>query len=301
MINYQTPDPYLQSNNSFSFLNSLSSSSSQSIGKLVLPAQWREPENLSAQKLRNLSEKFNLDIDAGYIGTHDDATIDTIQFAPQSERSKSNDQQRFIIKFNGNGMQYTDAVDNFAYDAAKLKETVIAFNYRGVGNSKKAPVKFQDLVTDGIAQVQRLLDAGVNPKNITLDGLSLGGAVATMVAYHFHQHGKQVHLWNDRSLSSLSKVAARMLAPTLPGLVGDIAGASSESSAWSAMKLTGWEVDVASAYHAIPNEFKGYMVVAKQSNHSYGDGVIPHKASLHKGVRTSEKIAHSETGHKVLA
>ena len=43
------------------------------------------------------------------------------------------------------------------------------------------------------------------------------------------------------------------------------------------------------------------MVVAKKSDHSNGDGVIAHKASLHKGVRASEKQAHSETGYKVLA
>ena len=72
------------------------------------------------------------------------------------------------------------------------------------------PESFQDLVTDGIAQVQRVLDLGANPKNITLDGLSLGGGVADLlVAYHFHQLGKQVYLWNDRSFATPFKSCSR--------------------------------------------------------------------------------------------
>jgi hypothetical protein len=300
LINYQAPNPYPQTKTFFSLCSSFTSAT-ESIGKLVLPAQWREPENLNSQILGKLSTNFNLSIDAGYIGTHDGATIDTIQLTPLTEPLNTIEQRRFIIKFNGNGMQYTDALNNYAYDANKLKETVIAFNYRGVGNSKKTPGAFQDLVTDGIAQVQRLLDLGVTPKNITLDGLSLGGGVATMVAYHFHQLGKQIYLWNDRSFASLSKAAAGMLAPTLPGLADDLVNSSCESTLWSVMKSTGWDVDIANAYKAIPSEFKGYMVVAKKSNNSNGDGVISHKASLHKGVRAFEKQTHSETGHKVLA
>ena len=302
MITYQAPNPYSNQATFLSFLNSLFSFSSESIGKLVLPAQEREPNNISTERFERLSQQFNLNIDAGYIKTHDGATIDTIQLTPGSEQLNPIEQQRFIVRFNGNGMQYSDtsSLYNAAQDADKLKETVILFDYRGVGNSKKTPATFQDLVTDGIAQVQRLLDLGVNSKSITLDGLSLGGGVATMVAYHFHQLKKPVYLWNDRSLASLSKTAAGMLAPTLPGLIDDLVNYSLECTSYSVMKPSGWDVNVANAYKAIPSEYKGYMVVAKQSPISDGDGVIPHKASLHKGVRAFEKT-HSETGHKVLA
>lgn len=302
MITYQAPNPYPQKNVFLSSLDTIfSSTHSTSIGKLVLPAQWREPENLSTKMLDNISLKYDLSIDAGYIGTYDGATIDTIQLTPISEQDKPIQEQRYIIKCNGNGMQYTDALDNYAYDAEKLKETVIAYNYRGVGNSKKTPETFRDLVTDGIAQVQRLLALGVDSKKITVDGLSLGGGVAILVAYHFHQLGQPIYLWNDRSFASLSKAAAGMLAPTLPGLLGDTCNTSFESTSWSVMKPSGWDEDVATAYKAIPNEYKGYVVVAKKSELSNGDGVISHPASLHKGVREYEKQTQSETGHKVLA
>ena len=162
-------------------------------------------------------------------------------------------------------------------------------------------------MTDGIDQVQRLLVYGADPKKITLDGLSLGGAVATMVAYHFYQNDKDVSvsLSNDRSLATLDAAAAGMLAPNLPGPLGDALFASSASTSWSVMKPTGWVVDVAKAYKAIPAENKFYMVVAKAKDYpgkpSLGDGVIAHRASLHKGVKDDEKKKGICTGHKVLA
>jgi len=122
----------------------------------------------------------------------------------------------FIIKFNGNGGQYQDLLSQYGRDAQRLGKTVIGFNYRGVGNSQKTPDTFQDLITDGIAQVQRLLDNGANPEHILLDGHSLGGGIATMVVEHFHKKGHHIYLWNDRSFASISKAAAGIIAPDLP-------------------------------------------------------------------------------------
>ena len=303
MLNYEAPNPYPEpTTSSFSSLSSLSSvSTSESIGKLVLPAQWRRPKETDTNNLNLLASSYALAIDGGFIATHDQAVLDTIEFKPNSESTKPLSEQNVIIKFNGNNMQYQDVLFQCASDAYKLNSTVVGFNYRGVGDSTKAPKTFQDLITDGIAQVQRLLDQGVDSKNITLDGISLGGGVATMVASHFHKIGKPVYLWNDRSFASLSKAAAGMIAPEMPGLFGDIVGSSVQSTSWSVMKPAGWEVNVAAAYDSIPDEYKGYMVVAKLSKKSKGDGVIAHKSSLHRGVKGKEKKRKHRTGHKVLA
>ena len=67
------------------------------------------------------------------------------------------------------------------------------------------------------------------------------------------------------------------------------------------LRATGWEAEIAAAYASIPSEYKGYVVIAKRSKHSYGDNVIPHPASLHLGVKDDEKEHHAQTGHKVLA
>jgi hypothetical protein len=77
----------------------------------------------------------SLTITDGCIVTHDKAFIDTIELTPESELSKSTSERKFIIKFNGNGGQYQDLMREYAYDADQLKQTVIGFNYRGVGRS----------------------------------------------------------------------------------------------------------------------------------------------------------------------
>lgn len=307
MINFIAPNPYPvpKQNFIFEFFSSFSSSPTsfsvgEPIGELVLPAQWRQPQTITENKITQVENYNAVTIDGGFIYTHDEAALDTIEIIPNQIQEVPIEKRRFIIKFNGNGGQYQDLFENYANDAQTLNAAVIGFNYRGVGQSIKAPKVFQDLITDGIAQVQRLLSKGANPENILLDGHSLGGGIATMVAQHFHNLNQRVYLWNDRSFASLSKAAAGIIAPNLPGILDDVLQTSIESSSWSVMKPSGWDVDVAAAYNSIPANFKGYMVVAKPSDKSLGDGVISHPASLHKSVKQSEKQQHISTGHKVI-
>lgn len=301
MFRYEAPNPYNNEGSFFSFLSSSSVSSSQKIGKLVVPAQSREPKTIGEMTLNQFAHANGLVIQGGYVGTHDSAVLDTIELKPKTESNSSLGNQHFIIKFNGNGMFYQDVLYDFAYDANKLNVTIIGFNYRGVGNSKKTPETFQDLVTDGIAQVQRLLDSGIDSKKITLDGLSLGGGVATMVASHFHKIGKPVYLWNDRSFASISKAAAGVVAPEIDNIFGETLSTSFEYTSWSLMKPAGWDVNVAKAYNEIADEYKNHMYVAKKSALSCGDGVIAHRASLHEGVKQDEKKRGISTDHKVYA
>lgn len=293
MFRYTAPNPYKES----CFSSFFSFPSSKSISKLVLPAQLYEPVNVDEAALNEFTNQYNLVVQSGCVETYDGAILDTIELKPKSVLDKPLNKQDFIIKFNGNGMLYQNVLQNFAYDANKLGVTVIGFNYRGVGNSKKTPTVFQDLVTDGIAEVQRLLDSGVDSKRITVDGLSLGGGVATMVASYFHKNGNPIYLWNDRSFASVSKAAAGMFMPEAK----DIFSGTLEYASWSVMKPVGWDVNVANAYKTIPAAYKNHMYVAKKSDRSDGDGVIAHWASLHEGVKKEEKERGVSTGHKVYA
>jgi hypothetical protein len=296
---YQAKNPYMQSNSWQEWFKNIFSFSNEYLGNLVLPAQSlsadAENENLEQLALQN-----QVVINIGFIKTHDDAILDTIQITPEITDTSDISKQYFIVKFLGNGMQYADLLPKIIDDANNLNTTVIAFDYRNVGSSKKAPRKFQDLVTDGIAQIYRLLDLGADPSKILLDGLSLGGAVATMTAKYCHDHGFKVYLWNDRSFAALSKASAGLFAPITHSLSSDLAFTSLESTTWSTMAPLGWEIDVAKAYLTIPAQYKNYMVVARKSAKSYGDGVIHHKASLHYSVKEKEKMT-VKTGHKVYA
>jgi alpha/beta superfamily hydrolase len=294
MIQYLAPNPYPEYKSIWSWFPSLfsRSSSSESIGSLILPARWDAPEQLSQDTITSLEQYYNLTIEVGYVATFDGAVLDTIQLTPKTERVSC-----YIIKFNGNGTQFQHIIKTMAEDAARLKACVISFNYRGVGKSTRAAENYQQLITDGIAQVQRLLAKGIPSTAILLDGLSLGGSVATMVAEHFHRQGSPIYLWNDRSFSTITKASAGIITPSK---ISSVETAVS-SVLYMPLAAAGWRADVASAYKAIPREYKGYMFVSKKSCEGKGDGVISHAASLHRGVKPDEKKLGITTGHKVYA
>ncbi|HTM63408.1 MAG TPA: alpha/beta hydrolase [Gammaproteobacteria bacterium] len=290
MFRYEAPKP-----TQYSFF---SLSTSKRIGQIILPAQRRPHQTISYDALELFASENNLIITPGIVATHDGAELDTLELLSQFETEKQINEQYYIVKFNGNGMHYNDLLTIHAETANRLDTNIIAFDYRGVGASTQTPTTFNDLVTDGIAQVQRLLDEGVDSEKITLDGTSLGGGVATMVAHHFHKIGKPVYLWNDRSFASISQAATGMVASEAPGIFNDIYNSSVACLSWSGLGSTGWNAYVAKAYNEIPAKYKSYMYVAKKSARSGGDGVIVHPASLHRGVKSTEKAKGQFTGYK---
>ena len=312
MFSHDAPNPYPQTSSLPSWLRWLSSSNqstpsstsvsgSESIGKFILPAQTLVPSEIDFMQLYALAAQYDLNIEHGDVNTHDKAVLKTMQITPKRQLEQPENERRYVVKFVGNMTQYEQMLNTFISEAANLNATIVGFNFRGVGNSTKTPHTFQELVTDGIAEIDRLLKNGVNPENITIDGISLGAAIATMVAAYFHQHGKCVYLFNDRSLSRISAAAAGMLAPTFRWPFGDIAFSSTETTTWGVLKATGWQENLADAYNSIPAQYKTHMYVAKASEESIGDGVIAHPASLHVGVKRHEKEKGINTGHKVYA
>ncbi len=77
----------------------------------------------------------------------------------------------------------------------------VFWHYPGVLNSFGFPRKPADLVRSGLAVVEHVLGQGSTPDNLILKGHSLGGYVATHVAYCCHHMNVWVRLWNDRSFS----------------------------------------------------------------------------------------------------
>ena len=134
------------------------------------------------------------------VTTEDNVTLNTISFTT-SNRSSG----KYIINFMGNNKSCFDRdfIPQIIADVAEAEDvTSIAFDYRGTGTHFCGPGSKYDLVQDGIAQVQALLDQNVLPENIRLSGHSLGGAIAIEVAAYFHRRGQKIYVFADRTFAS---------------------------------------------------------------------------------------------------
>lgn len=275
------------------------------VGRLVLPAQNKVSDNFQVESFilnYNSGNGYNekeLAIEWHKIITHDDANLDTIEITHKSQELIETQYKKYIINFPGNNSLYQNMFHQMEDDARALKANVVGFNFRGVAKSTSRATSTEDLVTDGIAQVQRLLDQGVSPQNITLKGHSLGAGIATLVAHHFHKLGQPINLFNGRSFSSITNFLVgtiRLLYPQggdKESIRGIILGWLAYPFCKLALALTKWEINAGSAFKSIPEAYRDYIVVRSRKeirvgNNCIDDDVIPHYASIHKEL-TSER------------
>jgi hypothetical protein len=89
-----------------------------------------------------------------------------------------------------------------------LRVHVLAMNYRGTDRFWSPwPSCKEDIIEDVDAGVRFLLDLGVQPKHILMDGLSMGGATATQVAAKHQEPGNAMPALIQNTFSSLESVA----------------------------------------------------------------------------------------------
>lgn len=248
------------------------------LGNYALPArtfdftaeQIRHPGYLDCEQLRH--ERHT-------IVTFDQAHLDTLEISHVSQRQLEPEYQTYIINFNCNFKAWEQSLCEMQNNARDLQTNVIGFNYRGVSLSKGHASSMWHLIIDGIAQVQRLLDRGVSPENITLNGLSVGGAVATHVAWYFHQQDKRLNLFNDRSFAStlVLTLSHTQNIPLIGGLMGLF-------FSWLIGK-SAWDFSSVELFQEIPEEYREYMLVrtakASRTSETKDDQSIPHSSSLH--------------------
>lgn len=249
---------------------------------LIYPAQFQEPAYLVG--VDSLERQYTVTMRPYTVVTHDKAELNSIEITPTDVLPY----QFVIIKFNGNNMLYESRIQEMINDARELKATVIGFNHRGVSQSTGKVRSRDDLLVDGIAQVQRLLKLGVKPEQIVLDGISLGGAIATLVAFYFFQKGQHIFLFNDRSFADIEKVATGIICKDRSAC----AQTSFESTAAFLLKLTAWNIDASTAYRLLlqaDTAHTAHMYVDEASSQNVGDGVIGHPASLHEAVKDLER------------
>lgn len=244
--------------------------------------------------------------------THDEAHLDTFELRHGSQIPLNPEHQKYIINFVGNGMCYEDIINQMKDDARDLKTNVIGFNLRGVGQSTGQAKSKEDLVTDGIAQVQRLLDQGVSPENITLKGHSLGAGIASLVTKHFHELRQPINVFNSRSFSSITNFLVghiRLERDEAGRAVGHKDSIGGIILGWLAkpfialgVALVNWEIDAGSAFKSIPGAYKDYVVVrspkSKRDNR-LDDAVIPHYASIHKELSSERREQKADLDEEI--
>jgi len=209
-----------------------------------------------------------------------------------------------IIYFAGNSstvLRYENAI---MVDALQMKAKVIGFHHSSFGQSgvlmsngevcHKPAASHHTLVEEAIAQVQRLLDKGVPAEKITLYGHSLGGTIATAVAYHFHnlQKPQRVFIFNDRSLITPTAFATGIILPeknkpNRPWLIKDYIRFGLAKGLQPIFKtfvmLSGWDFDV-SYFAKIPAAHRQYLLARGKADNGQiiTDELIPYQASIHK-------------------
>ena len=206
-----------------------------------------------------------------FVSTPDNKKLETIEIYPPQFDSNN---PRFVIAFNGNGMTYPAYLDQLTKYGKKLGVATIGFNYRGVGKSTSHPRNFHELILDGITQTERVLNLGVRPENITLDGHSLGGAIGAYVAAFFHDKGLKLKFFSDRSFATLERVVKTKFPKFISGALFPL------------LPNAGWNLRPIEAFNSIENEYKAYVCCTD-------DKVIDVNASLASALSEDEQCLGS--------
>jgi pimeloyl-ACP methyl ester carboxylesterase len=142
--------------------------------------------------------------------TEDGLTLEGFQCVHRNSPAEV-DQQKWIIFFGGNNESAQGKLRQAYQLANAVGCNFLVFNYRGVGGSEGIEnpiVTQQDLVNDGQAALDFLLQRRVDPKNIILHGYSQGGAVAAQVVA---ARDINVNLVLDRTYTSFHAAASAQI------------------------------------------------------------------------------------------
>ncbi len=251
-------------------------------------------EELREYFLQKLTDKYGtepqknhkLNLDFFSLETGESAVLDSVAM---SKKSGPIDYatEKFIIFCMARNQNYISWMKNFNDCHEFINATIIGFNYRGIDCSKGMTWTQDNMVNDALAQVKRLLELGAKPENIGLEGMCIGGAVATLAAAELHAQGLKVFLYNERSFRSIPRLITGHLLPSENsnwmnplnllrfGMVGII-----YITVVPFVYLSNWSLDAEEAWEKIPSYYKNYAVIydpSPQANPSLkSDDLINH-------------------------
>lgn len=223
-----------------------------------------------------------------FFNTFDGAKINGIQINPPGKdplRDKS--QETAIIFFCGMGSLYERYLSNDAFIqyAKQTDSTILLFNYRSVLKSEGSPAYGKDVVIDGDAALQFLMDQGFQKRKVLLHGYSLGGGISSQVALmntdKLDPKNCPPYL-NEKSFESSASAVAALKGAFLGTLV----------------YLAHWNLPAYKLWEEKNNQSKKALIVHKE------DYMIPYReASLYKTLRGYlgfKKVAKNEENEKAI-
>lgn len=236
--------------------------------------------------------------------------LDSMEVKPPTAAGTPIEERKFIIMCMPRSNNYEHWLKQCRIYANQLDVTVIAFNYRGTGESKGLIYRQDDMRQDAYAQAQRLLALGVKDKNIALMGECLGANIATHVAGMLNQQGCAVSLYNARSFRSLPAVLQHTFRPLKdePMLhpktwMKWVGFAFMKYMISPILYLARWDLSVENEFKAIPEKNRDYLVVrsSKKTNggkYAHDDGVIPYRASIYALAKSFLETKEQQRKHK---
>jgi len=137
--------------------------------------------------------------------------LDSVLLTPQKKLGLArNSENLYFVFFQGRGEFYESRFGDMAIQARETGVSVLGFNPKGFKSSTGVTERLSDIVDDGIAVIEYLLNQmHLLPRQIILQGNSLGSAVQEMVTEHFRRlYGFSFRQINSNSFKTLAAVVA---------------------------------------------------------------------------------------------
>lgn len=234
--------------------------------------------------------------------SRDGAVLDSAEIAAPGECEKKYKDRTFVITCMPRSNNFTAWLKCHRIYANAIGTTYVSFNYRGVERSRGLIINQNYMISDALAQAERLLALGVKPENIGFQGECFGAAIATMAAAKMHQNGHRVKLFNTRSYQSLPKLMLYKILPEKGASIYEplnwiryLAGGLFIIIGIPILKITKWDMDVTTAYDSIPTEYKGFLAakndpIVEGSHASMYSMVKERRKKLQEAVKNKTAI-----------
>ncbi|CEK10766.1 Dot/Icm T4SS effector alpha/beta hydrolase [Legionella hackeliae] len=225
--------------------------SKKAIGNYVVKKGW---ENIKAERNFVMSQ----DVRGNF------CKLDSISLSSISKNDKLPGDGKHILNFLGSFQFYEGFVPSMIKQQIKSGATIHAFNYPGMYSSSGEVLEFNDLVNSGIAMVNNLLQKGIKPDDIILQGNCMGAAVAEAVATQFRAQNVQLRVVNSNSFKSMKSLILEKF--HIPSLLSNLVD--------KLLHYTGWKITPAKQRQG--EQYSPYHMILSRA----GDKTIPLRSQM---------------------